>query len=158
MSINAKPIILWDNLLGREGAALTATSFDPDHPVEYLADWREYLTWQAGSASPQDLELDLGYTRAADTLAIYNHNLHSAGVASTALYGSDNGADWTEIITHAPASDAPILKTFGEVSFRYFKLALSASSDPAEIGLLFLGGRLAFPSWPAAGFDPNPEE
>ncbi len=158
MTQNAKPIILWDNLLARPGAVITATSSDPDHPVEYLADWREYLTWQAGSGSLQNIELDLGSAQAADTLAIYQHNLHSAGITGVTLYGSDNGTDWTQVVEHPVDSDAPILETFNAAAYRYFKLALAVGGEPAEIGLLFIGGRLQFPSWPASGFDPNPEE
>jgi len=156
--MNAKPIILWDNLLAKQGVILSATSSHPDHPVQYIADWREYLSWQAGSASIQSIEADLGSEGSAKALAIYKHNFHSAGISSITLYGSDNGADWIEILSHQIETDAPILKIFNQIFYRYFKLTLAQGSIPVEIGILFIGEYLEFPCWPSSGFDPDQKE
>jgi len=155
MTLNAKPIFLWDNLLARPDAQLSATSSDPDHPVQYLADWREYLTWRAGSGAPQNIEVSFPEPKPARAMCIYNHNLSS--VENVTLSGSNNGSDWDEILSVNPTSDDPILKLFNQVSYRYYRLAMGMSMV-CEIGLLFLGDYLEFPGWTAAGIDPNQED
>ncbi len=155
MTLNAKPIFMWDNLLARPDAQLSATSSDPDHPVQYLADWREYLTWRAGSGAPQNLEISFPEPKPASALCIYHHNLSS--VETVTLSGSANGSVWEEILSLNPNSDQTILKLFNQVSCRYYRLAMGFS-PACEIGLLFLGDYLEFPSWTASGFDPNQEE
>ena len=158
MSQNAKPIFLWDNLLAHEGANLNASSSDADHQVQNIADWREYLTWQAGVTGPVDLTADLGTEQSVSVLALYGHNLYSGQHTDITLSGSNNGSDWNLILQASPDSDDPFLKIFPETSYRYFRLNVGAGSVAAQIGLLFLGSFLEFPSYPVRGFDPNEQE
>jgi hypothetical protein len=158
MTQNAKPIFLWDNLLARTGASLSVSNSEADHQVHNLADWREYLTWQAGVAGSVDIIADLGSEESASALVLYGHNLFSGQHSTIALYGSSNGSDWNLILQASPDSDDPVLKIFPEVSYRFFRLNIAAGSIAARIGLLFLGPLLEFPSYPVRGFDPNEQE
>jgi hypothetical protein len=155
MTKNAKPIILWDNLLCRADAQLSASSSDPDQPVANLADWREYLCWQAGNASAQEIILQLDSEIAAGFLAICNHNFYSAGVGPATLYGSNTASDWSELVAFTIADDKPLFRLFVPTPYKYYKLALGSGTAPAQAGLLFIGGGLEFPTWPASGFDPD---
>jgi len=155
---NAKPLFLWENLLASSGASVSATSSDPDHPIDYISDWREYLTWKGGAAAAIDIILDCGCAKPVTSLCIYGHNLNTAGVAAATLYGSSNGTDWSSITAQTVASDDPILKVFEPVSYRYYKLSFSEGSDAPEIALLFIGDKLEFPAWLQDGFDPDEQE
>jgi hypothetical protein len=158
MTLNAKPCFLWDNLLARAGALLSATNSASSHPVQNLADWREYLTWKSADNSGQDLKIDCGSSQSASACVIYGHNLFSAGRSLAALYGSQDNSTWTQIFQQTIGSDDVMFKTFSSVNYRYYKLTISSGSLPAEIALFFIGDFLEFPSWPAAGFDPNQKE
>jgi len=158
MTQNAKPAIFWDNLLARSGAVLSATSSEPGHPVANLADWREYLTWRSADSAAQNLTVDCGSAQAASACLIYRHNIFSSGRSQATLYGSTNGVNWTQIFQQAVGSDDVFFKSFAQVSYRFYKLNINAGGSPAEIAILFLGNFLEFPSWPAAGFDPNQSE
>jgi hypothetical protein len=160
MTQNAKPIFLWDNLMARSGYFLTATSSESGHPVSNLADWREYLTWKAGSGASQDLKVDCGSgnPQTATAIVIYGHNLYSAGKTKATLYGSNDNTNWTKIVEHSISSNDVIAKFFGQTTWRYYKVNVDASNDAAEIALLFIGNYLEFPGWPASGFDPNQKE
>ena len=60
MTLNAKPIILWDNLFNRSTptATDTATGFDPLN----LIDWRRHTLWKGASAGTKHLTVDLNKT------------------------------------------------------------------------------------------------
>jgi len=158
MTLNAKPAFFWDNLLARSGSTLTATSSAPNHPVQNLADWREYLTWQSTDGSAQDITCDCASAQTATACVIYGHNLFSSGRSQVTLYGSNNGSSWTSIFQQSVSSDAVFFKTFSSTNYRYYKVSFNAGSQPLKVPLLFIGNFLEFPSWLKAGFDPNQQE
>ena len=160
MTQNAKPIFLWDNLMARPGYTLTATSSETGHPVLNLADWREYLTWKAGSGAAQSITVDCGSgnLQPATALVVYGHNFYSAGKTMATLYGGNDNLNWTKIVEQSINSDNVIAKFFNQAIWRYYKLTIDSSLHSAEIALLFIGTYLEFPVWPAAGFDPNQKE
>jgi len=158
MTLNAKPAFFWDNLLARSGSTLTATSSATGHPVQNLADWREYLTWKSTDGSAQNIICDCGSAQTAAACLIYGHNLFSSGHSQVTLYGSNNGSSWSQIFQQSISSDDVFLKTFNSTSYRYYRLSFNAGSQPLEIPLLFIGEFLEFPSWLKAGFDPNQQE
>jgi len=160
MTQNAKPIFLWDNLMARSGYSLTATSSETGHPVSNLAEWREYLTWRAGSGASQDIKVDCGSgnPQPATAMVIYGHNFYSAGKTKATLYGSNDNLNWTKIVEQSISSNDVIAKFFNQASWRYYKLNIDSSMYAAEIALLFIGAYLEFPVWPGAGFDPNQKE
>jgi len=84
MPLNAKPIILWDNIL--IDADISASSEHPNYPASNLADWREFLFWQAQQSTEPTIQIDCGSPKIARALCVYGHNVYSQG-QSLALYG-----------------------------------------------------------------------
>jgi hypothetical protein len=86
--------------------------------------------------------------------------MFSQGVEGLALKYSDNDSDWSNCFTpFNPASDKALWKSFAEQTHRYFKLVLPAGYTAApQIGILFIGGFMQFPSWPSGRFDPDEQE
>lgn len=144
--------------MARTGYTLTATSSETGYPPSNLADWREYLTWRAGSGASQDIKLDCGAAQPATSMVIYGHNLYTAGKTKATLYGSNDNLNWTKIIEHSINSNDVIAKFFNQATWRYYKLNIDASLNSAEIALLFIGAFMEFPVWPGSGFDPNQKE
>lgn len=57
MTLNAKPLINWDNLFNR--STPTATDTETDFDVLNLIDWRRHTLWKADSAGTKYLTVDL---------------------------------------------------------------------------------------------------
>jgi len=158
MTINAKPIIAWDNLLMASGVTLSVTTEALGFSKENLQDWRNYLAWKGTGTSEQTITLDAGSgdTIKASCLGLSGHDLFTQGVTNLALKYSD-GFGWTDCFTpFTPASDKTLLKTFAEQEHRYFKLVIPTGYTAApSIGVLFIGSYLQFPAWPAGKIDPD---
>ena len=90
MALNAKPIILWDNLFNRSTptATDTATGFDPLN----LIDWRRHTLWKGASAGTKHLVVDLNKTLNAgfETGDLTNWTPNDAAASNT----NPNSGTW----------------------------------------------------------------
>jgi len=155
MAHNAKPKILYDNLL--EGASLTAT--DPDSETQYdvdnIVDLRPYTLHRFGAAGTKYITADYGEAVSADALGIVGHNLGTAE-ATVSVESSANNSDWTERLAgFQPANDTALMKEFTSASARYWRIKIVTASVTVQIGVALLGEVLTFERWPRSGLDPD---
>jgi|GEM_PF-3991126 len=145
MTLNAKPIILWDNIL--KSADISVSSEDPSFPVENLVDWREYLIWKAGQSGEPIIDIDCGAPKTVKAFCLYGHNLFSQG-QDLALYGK---SDFNQILMdnqdrYEEFGDLSVIKRAQQIivsegqEFNGFKLKLKlkpygSSSDKVRVGI-----------------------
>jgi len=134
MTLNAKPIILWDNIL--KSADISVSSEDPSFPVENLVDWREYLIWKAGQSGEPIIDIDCGAPKTVKAFCLYGHNLFSQG-QDLALYGK---SDFNQILMdnqdrYEEFGDLSVIKRAQQIivsegqEFNGFKLKLKLKGE-----------------------------
>jgi len=160
MTINAKPLLLWDNEVRAAwlaaSASLTASASATGFPVANLADWRPWLAWTASGSSPLWTKIDLGATPpAVDSWAVFGHDLHTQA-AGVKLQSSDDDATWAdEVATVTPADNKSFFKSFASAEHRYWRQYIAAGyTAPPSIGCWFLGAKLQMPTWSSRPFSP----
>lgn len=149
----AGPLVLYESRLNDATpvASSTAAGFD----VLNLRDLRDFTFWKP-SALPATVTVDCGSSKAADYLAVYNHNLGSKGCTIEVRRSTDNfAANDVLVDTHAPADDKPFVRLFSSVSSRYWRIRILNGSAPT-LAIALLGARLEIPSTSGIreGFDP----
>lgn len=154
-----EPFILYDNIFD---ATVTATDTEAtgDYAAAYIQDLRPYTTWKAASSGTKYLTIDAGAAVAADSLAIFSHNLSTAS-ATVSLESSTTGA-WAgeeveQVAGFAPTTDLVIMKTFTQATIRYWRVKIVTASVVVEIGVCMLGDRMDFPVYPDSPFTPKSE-
>ena len=158
MAVNAKPCILWQNLL--LGGTVTASTEAAGYSKENLRNWRIEYRWMGLDAEEQWVQLDAGAGAefTVDSLAIAGHDLFAQGAEDVVFQHSANGSDWTNChdpIT--PESDRPLAIFLAPpVTDRFFRLLIPAGYDaPPSLGLLFIGVAMEFPTWFSSPFKPK---
>lgn len=151
------PKILWDNILNTATATLSATA-STSYPVENITDWRTHTHWVAPFTTSLDITLDLGAggDKAANSIGIATHNLHTCGYTFR-LWASSNAATWTTLINTTYASDDVIFSTFAQTTARYWRMVLSENAtglDLPYLGVVALGTATEFPRPIAIGNSP----
>ena len=153
MAYNAKPVLLYDNLL--EDGTLVATDTAAGYDVDNLKDRRTFTRWKAASSGTKEIEITLGSTKTADAVAIVGHNLNTVG-ATVTVQRFVSG--WVDMFTpETPSSDKAYLKLFTSASDTAWRIQIVSPSGVPEIGVILLGDRLTFERWLSGSFDPTPE-
>ncbi len=154
----SNPYILYDDRLadGTPTATTTASGYD----VKNLTDWRPYTYWKAGSNAIQYITVDCGAAKAADSLAIYGHDLFTQVAQVSVECSSDNFAtDITQALApFSPSNNKAVFKTFTSQSKRYWRLKVANLTAAAYIGILTIGSRLEMEKPPLSDFDPIGEK
>jgi hypothetical protein len=149
------PIILADNrfLDGTPTATDTAAGYN----VLYIRDYKTFTAWKAANAGTKYLTIDCGSAKNANCLAFVGHNFFTAS-ASVSVESSDNGSDWTErLAPFTLTDDKAALRTFAQVSARYWRVKIVTASVAAKVSVLCLGVRIDFPYPPDTPFTPASE-
>lgn len=148
----ANPYILADNRF-LDGTP-TATDTAAGYSVLNIYDLKSFTSWKGASAGTKYLTVSCGSAKAADTLAIFKHNLGASG-ASVSVESSTNGSTWTERLSaFTPTTDKAIMKTFTEATAQYWRVKIVTASIAAQIAIGMVGARIAFPYPPDAPFVP----
>lgn len=156
MALNAKPCLLYDNVL--DGGTLSATGTDADdaYDVDHLIDGRPYTFWKADAAGTKRIEVELSAPLSADSLGLIGHNLGTAS-ATISVESSANGSDWTTRLSAVSLdSDRALFRTWESASALYWRATIVTASVVPYVGVLLIGARLDFPRYPASGYDPAP--
>jgi hypothetical protein len=154
-----EPFILYDNIFDNTVTA-TDTEATGDYNVAYIQDLRPYTYWKAASLGTKHLTIDAGAATAADSLAIFSHNLGTAS-ATVSLESSTTGAwggeEVEQIAGFVPTTDLVIMKTFTSATIRYWRVKIVTAGVAPYLGVCILGARLDFPVYPDSPFTPKTE-
>lgn len=155
-----KPIIMFDNRLN--DCTPSATSTAAGYDVLNLRDLRPYTAWKATGNATQYITLPMTGAKAADCLALYKHNLGTAGATVSVECSNDPFFAVDVIVALAgfiPINDKSIIKTFTQISKENWRLKLTGMSASPQIAILCIGNKLQFERFVAGPeFDPNEEE
>jgi F5/8 type C domain len=160
MTVNAKPLFLEDNLARvawkASASNISASTEDTGYPAVNSADWRAWLRWIGTGSSAQWWKVNFGSQKSFDSFAIFGHDLNTQGAANIKLEGSNNDADWDDIVTaFTPSTDKPFYKSFNSVSYQYARFSIpSGYTSPPSIGTIFIGPKMQMPKWSARPFNP----
>lgn len=146
--------ILYDNLLCKTslaGYSLTSTGDATGYPKENIADWLDFDFWKPDAAGTEYVQVDFTAAQAADTLAIYAHDIYTNG-GSVKVRRYDSGA-WTQVgATLTPTSNGLHIIQFASVSDTKWRVEVT-STPASKIGVAFIGSALSLP-YPQVGFAP----
>lgn len=157
----AFPVIGYKTNLRNAGAILSATSTDTGFAVTDIKDFRAFKLWKAASlTSPQDIDLDLGASGAADAdyVTLVNHNLKAEGATLEVLADSTTPPTTQRLAPFTPDSDAVDFRAFtAPGALRYWRFRIAKGGGFANkifAGELLCGMRTTLPEFADASFDP----
>jgi len=146
--------ILYDNLLCKSslaGFVLTASTSASGYPAANAADWLDFDFWKPSATGVSYLEVSFTSAQAADTLALYAHDIFTNG--GSVKVKRYNGGAWTQVgTTITPTSNGLQILQFASVSDTKWRVEVT-STPASKIGLAFLGAALAIKA-PLVGFTP----
>lgn len=156
MAINAKPVILYGNVLSL--GTPTATDTETGYSVLNLLDRRTYTFWQADSHGTKYLTIDCTTAQPCDALGIMAHNLYTCS-ATVSVESSTNNTDWTERLPGFTCADnTAVLKQFTSASARYWRVKIVTAAIAPQMAVVYLGAALTMEYYPQSGFDPYNEK
>lgn len=150
----SNPVLAYTNLL-ESASSVAASSEAVGFDVENAFDWLTFDFWKPTGSTSETLTADMGSAAAADYWAVYAHDAHTQG-ATLQLRGSTDNFSASDVLVDsvAPASGAPIVRTFTSVSYRYWRLVIVGGSAASSIGVFSFGPRLDMPDGMQIGFTP----
>jgi len=127
--------------------------------ADYLADYRDFLPWEAQDTGEQNISVRCGTPKPASAIGISGHNLKTAGVLISVEGSNDNFLSDVHTILAAstPFSNRPLLLTFTQTQYPDLRLHLTAGGVPAKIGEICLGIPIVMPAPPDTPFIPGEE-
>lgn len=136
--------LLYDNLFCKTtlaGYTLLSSGDATGYAKENIADWLDFDYWKADAAGAEYVEVQFTAAQAADTLAIYAHDIYTnSGSVKVKRY--DSGA-WTQVgATLTPTSNGLQILQFTSVSDTRWRIEVT-STPASKIGIGFLGVALA---------------
>lgn len=147
-------LILYDNLFAKSslaGYVLASSGDAAGYPKENIADWLDFDFWKPDAAGTEYVQVDFTAAQAADTLAIYAHDIYTNG-GSVKVRRYDSGA-WTQVgATLTPTSNGLHIIQFASVSDTKWRIEVT-STPASKIGVGYLGVALVLPT-PPVGFVP----
>lgn len=110
-------------------------------------------TWNSWRPTyvPANLVCDVGFDKSCDCAGIAAHTLGSSGSTVLVQYSADNST-WTTAVSYAPLTDEDIMLFWSQQTARYWRVRITGAV--ANIGVAFVGGRLAFPATVLSGHKP----
>lgn len=132
---------------------------DASFPKENATDDRVFLLFKWTGSAPFDLITDagVGNTSDVDYFGLITHNLFTLTGTLTFAQSADN-ISYTTIFTVAPGDDLIIFRSFTKVTNRFFRLRITGTASPPEIGEVAWGTKVEIPFGVPPGFDPQREE
>lgn len=147
------PIILYNNKL--LSGTLSVTSEATGYEKENLLDYRPYKLFKAGAGGTNYITIEFPGTTDANCYGFVGHNLHTAG--AVIHFESYAGGVWTEDHEYTPASDKCFIKYFTNLQKEKYRFKIVTASIAPQIGVIFLGQYLQFPTTPVTPFIPITE-
>lgn len=161
MSLNAKPKHLRDNRFLDGTPTATDTDSGSEFDVLNIKDWRYETLWKAASSGTKYLTIDSGSAQAVDSFFVANHNFFTATAtisvesSTTGVWG---GEEVEQLAGFTPPDDKAFMKTFTQVTIRYWRIKIVTGAIAPYCGVVLLGAMFTYEKYPMAGFDPNIEK
>lgn len=146
------PKLFFDNRLS-DAAPVASSTAAGDFAAANVSDMRPYTWWQP-TALPATLRVDSGAAKAADSLAIYGHDLFTQG-ATLEVHGSTDNFVASDVLigTITPGNNNPFLLEFASANYRYWEIRITGTTMPS-IAIIVLGAAFVMPKLLTAGYDP----
>lgn len=158
----------WETMLGSPGSSLTATSTASGFDVKNIYNMLETNMWKAANTTNAiniNLDLGAGNTAIADYIAIYGHNIFTAGGKLSMWCSNDNFiSDIRQAGSYiTPASDGVVLNEFTATApSRYWRFVIESIGGGAFSAVPYMTiciwGNKTELDYVSAGFDPYEEE
>jgi hypothetical protein len=151
----APPKFMFDSLLRRTGATITATSEElPGYPKDNAYDWLPFTSWKP-NAGISDLVLVLPAAAAADYFCIaYCADLATNGGNVALAYSTAGTAGpFTTVATITPTDSAAKVTTFASVSAATWRVRVTSTPE-SRIGIVAFGPSLSVPVGDRVGMSP----
>ena len=150
--MTALPKFFYDNRLLDAAVSASSTATGNYAPAN-VNDMRPYTWWQ-GSAMPANLTVNCGSAKAANYALVYGHDLFTQGATCEVRGSTDNFASSNNLVaSNTPADNNPFLIEFGSVSYQYWRLNFTGSTNPS-IAIALIGTEFVMPVGLPFGFDP----
>lgn len=139
LSLN-NPVILYRNLI--TASDITATSEEDDYPASNLANPLTFpdAGWRATSTAEQALEFTISDADGPSGLGFAEHNFGTAEIGVKVERYVDG--DWETLFDQMPASDAPLMFRFDQVSTAEMKVTLASGNAAARAAVVVIGPAL----------------
>lgn len=148
----ARPKFLFDSRLN-DAIPVASSTAAGAYDVLNLRAWRPYLWWKP-AAMPATVTVDSGSAKASDYALIYGHDLATKAATVEIRGSTDNfGASNVLVATSTPATDLPLMLTFGSVSYRYWRVRLTGAAAPS-LAIAAVGVALEAPVYLEDTFSP----
>lgn len=142
-------IIGYHNYLFRDSAVVTASSEAVGFPASAVKTPMTYERWLATGGAPW-LHIDLGAQLDVDYVGIGVHTLQDGNVVATVESSADDST-WEPRGVMATTTSSAIMLLMRKTTARYWRITLS---DPAEIGVVYIGLMLKMPVRMYGGHSP----
>lgn len=134
--------IFYDNLIDYSGVVITPSSENASLPAVNVANEAKTKAWRTGATLGSEfVTFDLGSAKVVTSAILLNHNLTASDSVLEVRYSTDNFAASNNLAGDFTYSSGVMLKTFGAISARYWRIgfAKSAAAQTRDIGRIFLG-------------------
>lgn len=142
-------VIGYQNHLFRDDVTITSNGDATGFPARAVTTPMTYERW-LGTDSKPEIEFDLQSQYDVDYVGIGAHTLNDGNITA-AIYSSANGTDWTQRGIVTSSTPSAVMLLMAEVTARYWRITLS---DPAEIGVVYIGKVMYMPVQMYGGHTP----
>ncbi len=152
MATNLRLVGAYKSELATATASSTAAGFDAQNVVALDRPTK----WKANVTTASWVKLDLGSTKAVDTVCLANHN---GNLWTTALleWSNDGSTGWTTAATLSGlAANTDYFATFASQTKQFWRVSTASASSAMEIGCFYLGTLTTLtknPSYPGEDSD-----
>lgn len=138
---NAKPRILYENLMLDGGATITFTTENSPDVHENAYDWDPTTFWTPDDGT-QSITAHFPTPVNVDSFGCYSHTLADNG-GTIVLRWSDDGSTWHDAFTPvAPADTSPIYQRFDLTAHAWWRVQV-VSTPASSIGITAFGQEIA---------------
>ena len=147
--------IAHNNLATHSATTITATTEATGFDALNAGNWNLYDFWKGTHASQNILSFDLGSSKAVDYVALFGQDLIDYSGTFKLQWSNDGATGWTDVVgTVTPPDKAAILKTFTQVSKRYWRIVFDATGAAPALAIAAFGEVMTLEKGFRPGFVP----
>lgn len=149
---DARPVVLFDSLFWRAGAAIAASSTAAGSFAADIAGPQTFDWWKPATM-PATLTLTLPAAEFADMFALVAHDMKSRGASLVLRYSPNLTTAFTDLAAVTPPDDGPLGLIFPSTFARRWQISVTGANAPA-LGVAMIGRRFSLPTAVTAPYVP----
>lgn len=135
----------YDNLFTASGVTVTTSDEATGYEKENAYDWLSYDWWKQNAAGTSWIRASFGSAQTADYIALFGHNLGTAGASFKAQYSTNGGSSWNDAHTAvSPSDDNTQFVEFTSQSAADWRFHVVTSGTQAIVAGVLIGQALEF--------------